>query len=228
MKNKVILVVMFILTFIVNACSHNGKNLWGFKPHFSTRTFIKPYAIVENGKINRMELPKEDMNKMARKIYINYGILFVSEDTIYSYENRVKFYSDFKMIVGEKEYIIPKENIKERSEVVSQPRETRYEYFYDLPVDIIKTDSNEFILDIGEIEILSPDEKVIKSKRKIPPILFKKAITREFINHYLGADNDVYYRGWAEDYPKDPSTLKKLYNTMEEMKKSLVIKGENK
>jgi len=40
------------------------------------------------------------------------------------------------------------------------------------------------------------------------------------MNNYVrmtitGSDYDVYYRGWAEDYPKDPSTLKKMYNNLE-------------
>ena len=224
MKNNFRIKILIILIFMFNACTNYKNNLWGFKPHFSTGTYIKAYAIIENAKINRMGLPKEEIDDMDNKIYNKYGFLFFSPNKISSYENKIKFYSDFKMIVGGKEYIIPKENIKERSEVVSQPRETRYEYFYDLPVDIIKTDDNEFILDIGEIEILSPDGKILKSRRKIAPILFKKTIIREYVKHYLGTDNDVYYRGWAEDYPKDPSKLKKLYNTREEIEKNITSK----
>ena len=52
--------------------------------------------------------------------------------------------------------------------------------------------------------------KVIKAKEKIPPLLFKKTMVRALKRNFIGSE-DIYYRGWAEDYPKDPSTLKKIY-----------------
>jgi len=173
-KNSFKFIVLIILVFIINACSSNSNSFWGFKPHFSTGTYIDAYAIIENGKINR----------------INY---------------RIKFYNDFKMIVNGKEYIIPKEKI----------RYSAYDYDLELPVKITNTNYNEYILDIGEIEIIDTDGKIIRPRTKIPPILFKKTIYRTFVNDITGSDFDVYYRGWAEDYPKDPSTLKKMYNNLE-------------
>ncbi len=109
------------------------------------------------------------------------------------------------MTVNGKEYIMPKEKI----------RYSAYDYDLELPVKITDTEYNEYILDIGEIEILDKNGKIIRPKTKIPPILFKKTIFRRFINDITGSDYDVYYRGWAEDYPKDPSTLKKMYNNLE-------------
>ena len=52
-------------------------------------------------------------------------------------------------------------------------------------------------------------ERILKAKEKIPPLLFKKTYYRVLIKNYIGSE-DIYYRGWAEDYPKDPSTLKKI------------------
>ena len=215
-KNNFKFITLIILVFIINACSSNSNSFWGFKPHFSTGTYIHSYAIIENGKINRMGIPKKDIDKMDSIINDKYGIQFIDDDRIYalkgSGENyRIKFYNDFKMTVNRKEYVISKEKI----------RYSAYDYDLELPIKITNTNYNEYILDIGEIEIIDTDGKIIRSRTKIPPILFKKTIYRTFVNDINGYNLDVYYRGWAEDYPKDPSTLKKLYNTREELEKSL-------
>ena len=215
-KNSFKFIVLIILVIITSACSSNSNSFWGFKSHFSTGTYIHSYAIIENGKINRMGIPKKDIDKMDSIINDKYGIQFIDDDRIYalkgSGENyRIKFYNDFKMTVNGKEYVISKEKI----------RYSAYDYDLELPIKITDTEYNEYILDIGEIEIIDTDGKIIRSRTKIPPILFKKTIYRTFVNDINGYNLDVYYRGWAEDYPKDPSTLKKLYNTREELEKSL-------
>ena len=208
-KNSFKFIVLIILVFIINACSSNSNSFWGFKPHFSTGTYIHSYAIIENGKINRMGIPKKDIDKMNDIINDKYGIRFIDDKRIapkdLNENYRIKFYNDFKMIVNGKEYIIPKEKI----------RYSAYDYDLELPVKITNTNYNEYILDIGEIEIIDTDGKIIRPRTKIPPILFKKTIYRTFVNDITGSDFDVYYRGWAEDYPKDPSTLKKMYNNLE-------------
>ena len=208
-KNSFKFTVLIILVFIINACSSNSNSFWGFKPHFSTGTYIHSYAIIENGKINRMGIPKKDIYKMDSIINDKYAIRFIDDDRIapkdYNENYRIKFYNDFKMTVNGKEYIIPKEKI----------RYSAYDYDLELPVKITDTEYNEYILDIGEIEILDKNGKIIRPKTKIPPILFKKTINRTYVNDITGSDYDVYYRGWAEDYPKDPSTLKKMYNNLE-------------
>ena len=209
-KNSFKFIVLIILVIIANACSSNSNSFWGFKPHFSTGTYIDAYAIIENGKINRMGIPKKDIDKMNDIINDKYGIRFIDDDRIYALKGggenyRIKFYNDFKMTVNGKEYIIPKEKI----------RYSAYDYDLELPVKITHTNYNEYILDIGEIEIIDTDGKIIRPRTKIPPILFKKTINRTYVNDITGNDYDVYYNGWAEDYPKDPSTLKKMYNNLE-------------
>ena len=208
-KNSFKFTVLIILVFIINACSSNSNSFWGFKPHFSTGTYIHSYAIIENGKINRMGIPKKDIYKMDSIINDKYGIRFIDDDRIapkdYNENYRIKFYNDFKMTVNGKEYIMPKEKI----------RYSAYDYDLELPVKITDTEYNEYILDIGEIEILDKNGKIIRPKTKIPTILFKKTINRTYVNDITGSDYDVYYNGWAEDYPKDPSTLKKMYNNLE-------------
>ena len=209
-KNSFKFIILTILVIIANACSSNSNSFWGFKPHFSTGTYIHSYAIIEDGKVNRMGIPKKDIDKMDSIINDKYGIQFIDDDRIYALKGggenyRIKFYNDFKMTVNGKEYIIPKEKI----------RYSAYDYDLELPIKITHTNYNEYILDIGEIEIIDTDGKIIRPRTKIPPILFKKTIYRTFVNDITGSDYDVYYRGWAEDYPKDPSTLKKMYNNLE-------------
>ena len=208
-KNSFKFIVLIILVIIANACSSNSNSFWGFKPHFSTGTYIDAYAIIENGKINRMGIPKKDIDKMNDIINDKYGIRFIDDKRIapkdLNENYRIKFYNDFKMIVNGKEYIIPKEKI----------RYSAYDYDLELPVKITNTNYNEYILDIGEIEIIDTDGKIIRPRTKIPPILLKKTINRTYVNDITGSDYDVYYNGWAEDYPKDPSTLKKMYNNLE-------------
>ena len=209
-KNSFKFIILTILVIIANACSSNSNSFWGFKPHFSTGTYIHSYAIIEDGKVNRMGIPKKDIDKMDSIINDKYGIQFIDDDRIYALKGggenyRIKFYNDFKMTVNGKEYIIPKEKI----------RYSAYDYDLELPVKIAHTNYNEYILDIGEIEIIDTDGKIIRPRTKIPPILFKKTINRTYVNDITGSDYDVYYNGWAEDYPKDPSTLKKMYNNLE-------------
>ena len=208
-KNSFKFIILTILVIIANACSSNSKSFWGFKPHFSTGTYIHSYAIIEDGKVNRMGIPKKDIDKMDSIINDKYGIQFI-DNRIYALKGggenyKIKFYNDFKMTVNGKEYIIPKEKI----------RYSAYDYDLELPVKIAHTNYNEYILDIGEIEIIDTDGKIIRPRTKIPPILFKKTINRTYVNDITGSDYDVYYNGWAEDYPKDPSTLKKMYNNLE-------------
>ena len=209
-KNSFKFIILTILVIIANACSSNSNSFWGFKPHFSTGTYIHSYAIIEDGKVNRMGIPKKDIDKMDSIINDKYGIQFIDDDRIYALKGggenyRIKFYNDFKMIVNGKEYIMSKEKI----------RYSAYDYNLELPIKITNTNYNEYILDIGEIEIIDTDGKIIRPRTKIPPILFKKTIYRTFVNDITGSDYDVYYRGLAEDYPKDPSTLKKMYNNLE-------------
>ena len=209
-KNSFKFIILTILVIIANACSSNSNSFWGFKPHFSTGTYIHSYAIIEDGKVNRMGIPKKDIYKMDSIINDKYGIQFIDDERIVPKDHnenyRIKFYNDFKMTVNGKEYIMSKEKI----------RQSVYNtYHYDLPIKITNTNYNEYILDIGEIEIIDTDGKIIRPRTKIPPILFKKTINRTYVNDITGSDYDVYYNGWAEDYPKDPSTLKKMYNNLE-------------
>ena len=83
-KNSFKFIVLIILVIITNACSSSSTSFLGFKPHFSTGTYIDAYAIMENGKINRMGIPKKDIDKMEEIIYEKYGIRFIDDNQIYA------------------------------------------------------------------------------------------------------------------------------------------------
>lgn len=213
MKNRikylVLFTVLFTIVFTLTSCS----GLFEFKPYFTTYVYNDDiYGIIENGKVNRMGVSRDNIDRVNNIISNKYGIKFNSGNRIYANEDsrtfyNIKFYNDLKFILNGKEYIIPKEKIvrKERDQ-----GDIWIEYSYPAPVDITKTNDDSYILEIGEIEILDRNGKIVKAKEKIPALLFKKTYYRVLIKNYIGSE-DVYYRGWAEDYPKDPSTLKKIY-----------------
>ena len=123
-----------------------------------------------------MGISKNNIEKMNNNILNKYGITFKSSNRIYAMGNStkyyyIKFYNDLKFIVNGKEYIIPKEKIVKREKNQGY---IRVEYKYPAPIDITKTNDDSYILEIGEIEILDRNGKIIKSKEKIPPLLLKK------------------------------------------------------
>ena len=115
----------------------------------------------------------------------------------------IKFYDDFKMIINGKEYTIPKEKIEEK-EIKWNDGSITVKYKYPVSVNILKTDDNEYILDIGEIEIVDKTGKIIKPKEKIPTLLFKKTV------YVVLADKGIKYNGWVEDYPGGIKALREL------------------
>ena len=178
------------------------------KPKMRTYVYINgAYGIIENGKVNRMGIPREDTYKMNEEVFKKYGIRFTHYyalrapmDANWSKNNYIKFYNDMKLIINDKEYIIPKEQIKIDS--LNSKNGPVYS-FKPVPIDIKHTKDNELIIDIGEIEILDKDGKIVKSKTKIPPILFKKIYATVKYNNIKGTDQETLYNGWAEDFPED-------------------------
>lgn len=199
-----------------------------FKPGFAIYTSPEPYAIIKDGKYYRVGVEeKSETNKnnktkeilgLKSEIIKNYGVK-ISEYDIFSTINYadtyIKFYNDIKIIVNGKKFILPKNKI-----VMNEDKNFSPKYnFRDIGVNIIKLD--EFIIDIGEIEIVDSKANIIKQRVKVPPILFKKTYYFYKVNDYNGNDYDLYFYGWAEDFPEDPSTLKKMYNSIEEIKESI-------
>jgi len=156
---------------------------------------------------------EEKMEVVKMKNRIKYLVLFTIVFTLTSCSRLFEFkpyfvtgtYNDDIYGIIENG-IIPKEKIvrKERDQ-----GDIWIEYSYPAPVDITKTNDDSYILEIGEIEILDKNGKVIKAKEKIPPLLFKKTMVRALKKNFIGSE-DIYYRGWAEDYLGNLNELKKL------------------
>ena len=147
-----------------------------------------------------------NMHKMEHIIGEKYKIRFNSPNKIHTYTEKsycIKFYDDFKMTINGKEYTIPREKIEEKENKWNDGSIT-VEYKYPVPINILETDDNEYILNIGEIEIVDKNGKVIKAKEKIPPLLFKKSV------YVVLADKGIKYDGWVEDYPGGIKALREL------------------
>lgn len=200
------------------------KRIENFKP--KTITFSHNYGhifgIIENGKINRMGISKNDINTFDLIIQKKYGIQFISDQRIYSLENveqfnYIKFFNDFKITVNMKEYIIPKQQIQMEENTAS--KNSIYYSYGPLPINISDENINDIILDIGEIEIINREGKVIKERVKIPPLLFKRVKYRKRITNWQGG-GEIYYSGWAENYHEyDESKEKEIEENQDKKEK---------
>ena len=209
MKNKIFnLLFLLIIIFSFTGC-FNLK----YKPKISkSGGYSRIYGILENGKINRMGIPENDIYKMNEIFGREYGISFYSKyDTITAmkvynknYDNKkdfsknqyIKFYDDIKVTIGEKIFIVPKEKI-----VLNEVKKGAIFYEYSIPVDIYETPYDTLIVNLGTIEIYDETGKIQRSKRKIPPVLIKKTYLILRYNNIMQTSQDTLYRGWAEDCP---------------------------
>ena len=209
MKNKIFnLLFLLIIIFSFTGC-FNLK----YKPKISkSGGYSRIYGILENGKINRMGIPENDIYKMNEIFGREYGISFYSKyDTITAmkvynknYDNKkdfsknqyIKFYDDIKVTIGEKIFIVPKEKI-----VLNEVKKGAIFYEYSIPVDIYETPYDTLIVNLGTIEIYDETGKIQRPKRKIPPVLIKKTFFIQRVNTLKGTARDTLYHGWAEDCP---------------------------
>lgn len=206
MKSRNLSLILLLLIF----CSYIKLEA---KPKITTYVYAnRAYGIIEDGKVNRIGIPKDKIFQMNEKIYQLYGIMFNHYYQLEAptKENRFKkhsihFYNDVKLIINEKEYIIPKEQIR----IDPLNSKDGPVYPFEPPIDIRNTKDNDLIIDIGEIEILDKEGNIIKPKTKIPPILFKKTYLTIKYNNIKGTDQETLYRGWAEDFPEDLKQLLK-------------------
>ena len=116
MKNRikylVLFTVLFTIVFTLTSCS----GLFEFKPYFTTLVYNhRIYGIIENGKINRMGISRDNVNKMNHIVSTKYGIKFNTENRIYANEDsrtyyNIKFYNDLKFILNGKMFLF--ENIE--------------------------------------------------------------------------------------------------------------------
>lgn len=226
------IIVLLISSFFLYSCGIieliQGFNyMTTFQP--VTRTYNEHdifqyiYGILENGNVERKKLSKNDIHSMNKKVYELYGIVFERGNRIKApnklvgkeKEYNIIFYTDFILKVNEKKYIIPKDQILLKEDMY----EGAVHYKYILPFDSNLKNVEEVIFDIGEIEIIDKDKKIIRKKQKVPPLLFKRVRYRKRILDWQG-NTKTYYEGWAENYHEyDESKEKEIEENQDKKEK---------
>lgn len=209
MKNKIFnLLFLLIIIFSFTGCF--GLK---FKPYSKTYVYTEMiYGILKNGKVDRMNIPENDIDKMKLLFSQKYGIRFHNEyntvvapkmynkdydiNTEFGKKQYIKFYDNIKVTIGEKTFIISKEKI-----VLNEIEKGAIFYEYPAPIDIINSSYNDVIVDLGTVEIYDETGKIQRPKRKIPPVLIKKTYLILRYNNIMQTSQDTLYRGWAEDCP---------------------------
>lgn len=209
MKNKIFnLLFLLIIIFSFTGCF--GLK---FKPYSRTYVYTEMiYGILKNGKVDRMNIPENDIDKMRLLFSQKYGIRFHNEyntvvapkmynkhydiNTEFGKKQYIKFYDNIKVTIGEKTFIIPKEKI-----VLNEIEKGAIFYEYSVPIDIINSSYNDVIVDLGTVEIYDETGKIQRPKRKIPPVLIKKTYLILRYNNIMQTSQDTLYRGWAENCP---------------------------
>ena len=143
------------------------------------------YGVVEDGKINRMTIPENDINEMNRVISKKYGFWFgrtyniieaprvfnrnYNSEKDFVKNHYIKFYDDIKIVIGNKKFVISKDEIEILGNGSEEP-----EYRYKAPIDLEKSGDNNIIIDLGVIEILNKDGEILRPKTKVPALIIKK------------------------------------------------------
>ena len=108
--------------------------------------------------------------------------------------------------------IIPKDKIKEK-------KLTDIGYIYDYSIEPLKFDyfsTEGFIIDLGTIEIIEKNGKIVKEKRKIPPIMLKNTIEIYWLENAFHPDiKDIYYHYWLDKYKGEFGDVKKISSNPE-------------
>ena len=114
--------------------------------------------------------------------------------------------------INNKTVIIPKDKIKEKKLI-------DIGYIYDYSIEPLKFDyfsTEGFIIDLGTIEIIEKNGKIIKEKRKIPPIMLKNTIEIYWLENAFHPDiKDIYYHYWLDKYKGEFGDVKKISSNPE-------------
>ena len=96
MKNRIFYFILFSIFLI----SCTDLKFIGKPAYILPEYDIVIYGPIENGKVNRMGVSKNNIEKMNNNILNKYGITFQSSNRIYAMGNStkyyyIKFYNDF-------------------------------------------------------------------------------------------------------------------------------------
>ncbi|MBS9776441.1 MAG: hypothetical protein KGV57_05095 [Fusobacterium sp.] len=235
-----------VLSLIFTSCSYLMPG-YDFKPYTSSYTEFEIYGITKNGKIDRLgeldnpkgnqftivkkglidpnnkkggwtEITRDNTSVINNRIDKTYGIYFYFSPASVEISARdygIKFYNDLKMNIDGEEYVISKKDFEMEKRKIFYDKDPYIKYRYKIP-EIIN-EKYSFILDIGEIEIFDKNGKVVKKRKKIPPLLFKKTIT---IGKILTWHNflDIFYTGWIENEKEEKEIFEKYKKILDDPK----------
>lgn len=219
MGNKSLkLLLIPILIFMCSCTRYPG--------YFTSEHYNYAYGIIEDGKVDRREIPRDDVFAINKYILKEYGVFLAWPVLIISFDidenleeipNEIKFYDDIIITIDGKKHILPKEQIEIYQEYEG-PKNRWYYRLKPLPKELkptrisgnllgldpkeLKTLKDEYILDLGEIEILR-DGKIVRERREIPAFLMKKVYQRYKEWTILYGARGLIYRGWAVDYTEE-------------------------
>ena len=214
MKKIKYLIVSIVFLILFSACSMVAiYQIATWKPKILVDLDIKVYSIYKNGKFTRESLKEKDIEKLSYQIADNYGLhLYNGRIGTRGEYSRILFYDDIKVTINNKTVIIPKDKIKEK-------KLTDIGYIYDYSIEPLKFNyfsTEGFIIDLGTIEIIEKNGKIVKEKRKIPPIMLKNTVEIYWLENAFHPDiKDIYYHYWLDKYKGEFGDVKKISSNPE-------------
>ena len=223
-KNKVFNFIILLTLLLLTGCSSIFE-----RPSYEIYIYTsRIYGIIKDGKIDRMGISRNDIRKMKYlfsekygiEFYYDYNKFFISNKPNKDYDSKtqsskkqyIHFFDDIKITIGNKEFVIPKEDITESTEHSGL-------YTYPAPIKVKYSRYNDVIIDLGEVKIYDENGKIQRKRRKIPPILIKKVYKTIRYNNFMRTSKDILYEGWAEDYPEELKNMRE-FKEIEKLQKA--------
>ncbi|WP_029758408.1 MULTISPECIES: hypothetical protein [Fusobacterium] len=218
MKKIKYIVITIIFSILLGACSTiiGIYQVVTWKPKILVDLDIKAYSIYKDGKFTRDGFKENEIDKLSYKIVDDYGLyLYNGRIGTRGEYSKIIFYDDIKVTLNNKTVVISKDKIK-------QKKITYVGYVYDYsisPLEFNEFSTEGLIIDLGTIEIVEKDGKIVKEKRKIPPIMLKNTLKIFWLENAFHPDIiDTYYYYWLDKYKGEFGDVKKIYPNPELVK----------
>ena len=211
MKKVKYIIAIIIFSILFGACStiigiYQAAN---WKPKILVDLDIKVYSIYKDGKFTRDGFKENEIYQLSYKIIDDYGlVLYNGRIATRGEYSKIIFYDDIKVTLNNKTIVIPKDKIKQE-----KIRYGGYVYDYSIsPLEFNEFSTEGLIIDLGSIEIVEKDGKIVKEKRKIPPIMLKNTINIYWLENAFHPNSvDTYYYYWLDKYKGEFGDAKTIY-----------------
>ena len=211
MKKIKYILITIVFSILFGSCSTIIAiyQIATWKPKILVDLNIEVYSVYKNGKFTRDGLKEKEITKLGYQIVDDYGLyLYNGRIGTRGEYSKIIFYDDIKITINNKTVVIPRDKIKEK-------KITDIGYVYDYSIEPLKFDefsTESFIIDLGTIEIVEKDGKIVKEKRKIPPIMLKNTINIYWLENVFHPNSvDTYYYYWLDKYKGEFGDAKTIY-----------------